>query len=212
MARCVDAVSEQHYGFSTFDRFELFLQDVVNGVVETRASSSACVANGSCDLVSIYGRPALNLNSIVERHHHHLVSWLELIDEFNCGVLDIAETEFRGTARVDQQDDTEWRVGSGKVSDLLFDAVFLNAKVFTAEKGDVMAVSVHDLDRHHHQRGIKLDGVAFDSFAIRADARFSYTVVGSLCGFGFILFGKLGLLAFRLSENVGRQQRDTQKQ
>src|ERR1041384_4651319 len=102
MARCVNAVSKEHYSFSTFDRFELFPQDIVNGVVETRAAAALCVANGSCDLFAIGRSPALHLDSVVKRHHHHAIYRFELVDEFDCGVLDVAEPEFGGTARVDQ--------------------------------------------------------------------------------------------------------------
>src|SRR6185503_14490022 len=138
MARCVDSVSEEHYSFSTFDRFELFLQEVVNCVVQTRAAAAACMTNGVCDFTAIGRGPAFDVDSVVKRHDHHAICRFELVDEFDCGVLNVAETEFGGTTRVDQQDDAERRVGSGEVSNLLVDAVFLNAKVFAAKQGDVM--------------------------------------------------------------------------
>src|ERR1700752_485155 len=100
--RRVNTVSEKYNRFSAGNRFELFLQYVLNGVVKTRPAAGARVANRYRDHVAIGCRSAFHLDPIVKRHHHHTVCWFQFVDELDCGILDIVQPDFCGTACIDQ--------------------------------------------------------------------------------------------------------------
>jgi hypothetical protein len=93
-ARGVDAVGEKHDGFAALDLRQA-VNHFIDGFVKFRAASGAGFLDRLAENVGIVGEIAMEADLAVERHDHHLVVAPQLLDEGECGLLDVVQPEQR---------------------------------------------------------------------------------------------------------------------
>ena len=101
---------------------------------------------------------------IVKGSHHHLIVSSQLIHKRDRRVLNLFHAKADRAAGIKHQRHGEGLLGRSKVSDLLFDTIFPNAKIFFAQIRNVLTVTIHYADRNADQRRIDAHHIAGADF------------------------------------------------
>ena len=83
---------------------------------------------------------------------------LQLLQESNCGLLNLTEFLLGAGAGVQHQDYVKWRTNGSKEGDVLLDPTLVKSELVRPQIRDVQPVAVSSDHRNSHQTGINLNG------------------------------------------------------
>src|SRR5258708_33944865 len=136
------------------------VDDVVHGVVESRAGTDSGPQYGIAHSGAIIRWLGPHMDFVVKGNHYHPIIRTELVNEGDRSILNLFQLETRRSTGVDYQRYGERFFRRRKVSDFLLHAVFPNTKIFFGQIGNVLAVAIHNGDWNADQRSINSHDIA----------------------------------------------------
>ena len=165
ITRGVDAVGEEHNGFTPLDFVQTLLNGEVHRVIEAgRVARVSVLFDNSFDEVHVVRGFGQEQHFIVEADNEHAILRAQLFGECDGGFFDLRKVKMGRSRSVQQQRYRKRLFCRLEIGDWLLDAIFEDTKIFAPKIGNETPLPIQHTHGHCDEGGVDPHHVSFADF------------------------------------------------